>query len=113
MDWPANRSCFLELAKAASDGTAEFTGKVGGDEDVIQKALGADGVTKTAAADDDFVNVDLPKGASISISPKRLRRSCARSSSSSSPRPPPRPPRGTATSQPIRWTPATARARGL
>ena len=68
VDSPANRSCFLEIAKSAADGTCEFTGKVVADEDVLQKALGAD-LTKAAGADDDFVNVDLPKGASISISP--------------------------------------------
>ena len=68
VDSPANRSCFLEIAKSAADGTAEFTGKMFADDDILQKALGAD-LTKAAPADDDFVNVDLPKGASISISP--------------------------------------------
>ena len=38
-----------------------------GADDEIAKALGSD-LTK-AAPDDDFVNVDLPRGASISISP--------------------------------------------
>jgi hypothetical protein len=31
VDSPANRSCFLEIAKAASNGDAEFTGKMFGD----------------------------------------------------------------------------------
>jgi len=66
VDSPANRSCFLELAKADKDGVAEFTGKVFADDDTIQKALDGD-LTKAAAG--DFVNVDLPRGASISISP--------------------------------------------
>ena len=38
VDSPANRSCFLEIAKSAADGTCEFTGKIGGDDDVLQKA---------------------------------------------------------------------------
>ena len=38
VDSPANRSCFLEIAKSAADGTAEFTGKMFADDDVIQKA---------------------------------------------------------------------------
>jgi hypothetical protein len=67
VDSPANRSCFLELAKADKTGAAEFTGKVFADDDTIAKALDGD-LAKSAPAD-DFVNVDLPKGASISISP--------------------------------------------
>ncbi len=66
VDRPANKACGIALVKAADDGTPEYVGKVFGSDDVIAKALGAD-VTK--AADDDMVNVDLPKGASISISP--------------------------------------------
>lgn len=59
VDRPANRSCYVEIAKAASDGTCEFTGKIFGADDLLAKA----------AHDDDMVNVDLPKAASISISP--------------------------------------------
>ena len=44
VDSPANRSCFLEIAKAASDGSAEFTGKVIGGDDML---------TKTAAVEDE------------------------------------------------------------
>ena len=40
-----------------------------GDEDEIAKAAPSGLITKAAPGDDDFVNVDLPKGASISISP--------------------------------------------
>ena len=64
VDRPANKACGIALVKAADDGTPEYVGKVFGSDDDIAKALGAD-VTKA----DDMVNVDLPKGASISISP--------------------------------------------
>ena len=48
VDSPANRSCFFELAKADKSGTAEFTGKVGGDDDFIAKAATAEAsATKT------------------------------------------------------------------
>jgi hypothetical protein len=42
VDSPANRSCFLELAKSADDGTCEFTGKMVADDDVIAKFAEAD-----------------------------------------------------------------------
>lgn len=42
VDSPANRSCFLEIAKSAADGTPELTGKVIGADDAIQKALNGD-----------------------------------------------------------------------
>ena len=64
VDRPANARCGISLVKSADDGTPEYVGKVFGSDDDIAKALGAD-VTKA----DDMVNVDLPKGASISISP--------------------------------------------
>ena len=38
VDRPANRSCSLELVKAAKDGTAEFTGKMIGGDDMLTKA---------------------------------------------------------------------------
>ena len=68
VDRPANKRCGIQLVKSADDGTTEYVNEVFGSEADIAKALGAD-VTKAAGADDDFVNVDLPKGASISISP--------------------------------------------
>ena len=68
VDRPANKRCGIQLVKSADDGTPEYVNEVFGSDDDIAKALGAD-VTKAAGADDDFVNVDLPKGASISISP--------------------------------------------
>ena len=55
--------------QVAGTATGEFTGKMVGDEDEIAKAAPSGLLTKAAGADDDFVNVDLPKGASISISP--------------------------------------------
>ena len=64
VDRPANKRCGIQLVKSADDGTHEYVNEVFGTEADIAKALGAD-VTKS----DDFVNVDLPKGASISISP--------------------------------------------
>ena len=65
VDRPANKRCGIQLVKSAEDGTPEYVNEVFGAEADIAKALGAD-VTK---GDDDMVNVDLPKGASISISP--------------------------------------------
>jgi len=58
VDRPANRSCYVELAKAAADGHCEFTGKT----------IGADLLTKG----EDTVNVDVPKSASITFSPGDL-----------------------------------------
>lgn len=49
VDSPANRSCFLEIAKSAADGTCEFTGKVYGDDEVIRKAIGGDLLAKAVA----------------------------------------------------------------
>ena len=66
VDRPANKRCGIQLVKSADDGTPEYVNEVFGAEADIAKALGAD-VTK--GADDDMVNVDLPRGASISISP--------------------------------------------
>ena len=63
VDSPANRSCFLELAKAAKDGAPEWSGKVVGADDLL---------TKAGHDDDDLVNVDLPKGASVTFSPTDL-----------------------------------------
>lgn len=61
VDRPANRSCYVELAKAASDGSAEFTGKV----------VGADLLTKAAVAEKS-VTLDLPADVSVSFSPSDL-----------------------------------------
>ena len=58
VDRPANRSCYMEIAKAASDGSCELVGKV----------HGADLLTKAA----DTVNVDVPKSAQITFSPGDL-----------------------------------------
>src|ERR1019366_6116751 len=66
VDRPSNARCGVTLVKSAGDGTPEYVGEVFGADDDIAKALDAD---LTKAATDDLVNVDLPKGASISISP--------------------------------------------
>ena len=60
VDRPANRSCYMEIAKAAKDGSCELVGKV----------HGADLLTK--AVTDDTVNVDVPKSAQITFSPGDL-----------------------------------------
>lgn len=54
VDSPANRSCFLELAKSADDGTCEFTGKMVADDDVIAKFAGSDLVKGGTSADMSF-----------------------------------------------------------
>jgi hypothetical protein len=62
VDSPANRSCFLELAKADKTGAPEWSGKVYGADDLLTKV----------AHDGDTVNVDVPRNASITFSPTDL-----------------------------------------
>jgi hypothetical protein len=62
VDSPANRSCFLELAKADKTGAPEWSGKVFGADDLLTKV----------AHDGDTVNVDVPRNASITFSPTDL-----------------------------------------
>lgn len=63
VDRPANRSCYVELAKSAGDdGHAEFTGKVGG----------AGILGKAAPAASKSVTVELPEDVSVSFSPGDL-----------------------------------------
>lgn len=57
VDRPANKSCYLELAKSDSSGNAEWIGKVFG-SDILAKA--------------EVINVDVPKSASITFSPADL-----------------------------------------
>jgi len=64
VDSPANRSCFLELAKAAKDGSAEWSGKVFGADDLLTKV----------AHDESTVSVDLPKDVSVSFTPADLQK---------------------------------------
>src|SRR5208337_2808081 len=64
-DRGSNFNSSFRIVKSA-DG---FTGQMVGDEDEIAKAAPSGLLTKMAHDDDDFVNVDLPRGASISISP--------------------------------------------
>jgi predicted nucleic acid-binding Zn-ribbon protein len=57
VDRPANKSCGIQLVKAADDGSPEWVGKVFG-ADILAKA--------------ETVNVDVPKSASITFSPTDL-----------------------------------------
>ena len=63
-DRGSNFNSSFQIVKSAGG----FTGQMVGDEDEIAKAAPSGLLTKMAH-DDDLVNVDLPKGASISISP--------------------------------------------
>ena len=57
VDRPANRSCYVEIAKSAGDGTCELTGKVfGAGDEFLAKS----------------VSVDLPPDVSVSFSPSDL-----------------------------------------
>jgi hypothetical protein len=58
VDRPANASCGFQLVKSASDGHAEFTGEVFGDEQAIAKALDAE-VTKSDAVVSDISSFDF------------------------------------------------------
>lgn len=60
VDRGSNFNSKFQLVKAAADGTCEYVGKMIGADDLL---------TKAAREGDDMVNVDLPKNASISISP--------------------------------------------
>ena len=64
-DRGSNFNSSFQIVKSAGG----FTGAMVGDEDEIAKAAPSGLLTKMAPADGDMVNVDLPKGASISISP--------------------------------------------
>lgn len=64
VDSPANRSCFLEMAKAAGNGAPEFTGKLTAPDDVLAK------VAKPAKS--KTVTVELPKDMSLSVKPSDL-----------------------------------------
>lgn len=93
VDSPANRDCFLEIAKAAKDGSMEFTGKMFGDSDILTKSddtltidLQGTSVPSDEQIDDlvekvgrrlvtkssDTVPLDLPKDVSVSFSPTDL-----------------------------------------
>jgi Double zinc ribbon len=68
VDRPANRSCSLQLVKAAKDGSADFTGKVFG----AAGLLAAEPEPAAKAAKADGVTVTLPEDVSLSFSPKDL-----------------------------------------
>jgi len=74
VDSPANRSCFLEIAKSAADGTCEFTGKVGGSDDFLAKALDDDLLTKTAAAPANASRFGFAEDLSVTFTPNDLAR---------------------------------------
>jgi len=79
VDSPANRSCFLELSKADKTGACEFTGKMVADEDVIQKALGGDLLTKDSApalvsTGSDTWTTGFPGDLSVNITPDDIMR---------------------------------------
>lgn len=64
VDSPANRSCWLEVAKAAGSGAAEFTGKVFGAESFLAKEA-APRIHKT-------VSVELPANMRLRVTPADL-----------------------------------------
>jgi hypothetical protein len=64
VDSPANRSCFLEVAKAAADGSPEFTGRLSAPDDVLAKFAEPE--------QDKGVTVTLPKNMSLSVKPSDL-----------------------------------------
>ena len=70
VDSPANRSCFLEMAKADKNGNPEWTGALTAPDEVLAK-VAEPAVTK-AAANGKTVTVELPKNVSVSFSPKDL-----------------------------------------
>lgn len=68
VDRPANGSCGIQLVKSASDGTAEYVGKVFGSEDAISKALG---VTDTIHKSGDVSDFN-PGDFEVSFSPNDM-----------------------------------------
>lgn len=68
VDRPANPSCGFQLVKSASNGDAEYVGKVFGTEDAIQKALSMDTAPKTAGDVSDFNPADFE----VSFSPNDM-----------------------------------------
>ena len=57
VDRPANRDCYVELAKAAADGACEFTGKVFGADGMLTKAAAAE--ASAAKTGGGFSPVDM------------------------------------------------------
>jgi hypothetical protein len=70
VDRPANKSCGIQLVKSADDGTAEYTGKMFGEEEVISKMLNMDITTKSA----DISTFEMPplEDMSITFTPNDL-----------------------------------------
>jgi hypothetical protein len=70
VDRPANKNAYLELAKAAADGSARFTGTMYADPDLVSRI--GESIAATVMADDDVVEVSLPRKAKVSVSPADL-----------------------------------------
>jgi hypothetical protein len=71
VDRPANKNCGIALVKAASDGHAEWVGKVFGSDDMIAKALGMQPRTED-------VTLTLPSDVQMSFSPLDMAKIVAR-----------------------------------
>jgi phage head maturation protease len=72
VDRPANKNAYLELAKAAADGSAMLTGTMYADNDLLKQV--GDSIASIVQADDDLVEVSLPRNAQISFSPADMAR---------------------------------------
>ena len=68
VDRGSNFNSAFTIVRKSADGGDGFIGKMIGDESELAKVAPA-ALVKAARTEDDFVNVDLPENASISISP--------------------------------------------
>ena len=71
VDRGANYGAAFHVVKTAADGTAEWTGKMTGPEDVLAKAF-AEVTAKTFSGDPGVVTVDLPSDMRLRVSPAQL-----------------------------------------
>ena len=67
VDRPSNKSSYLEIAKSASNGDIEFTGKMHADDEVIAKFSGADLVK-----DSNVYDVTTPEDMTLTFTPSDL-----------------------------------------
>lgn len=70
VDRPANAQCGFQLVKSASDGHAEYVGKMIGDENAITKALNS--TMEKAPTSTDIDDFAMPKSFSIDFTPNDL-----------------------------------------
>lgn len=70
VDRPANKNAYLELAKAAADGSARFTGTMYADPDLVSRI--GESIAATVMADEDIIHVSLPRKAKVSVTPSDL-----------------------------------------